>query len=58
MFVEDVDIGNVLLSSWILVKKSCKHFYSFLFDDYKIKSLHAKLPKTSTYVKTYDGQTN
>ena len=58
MFVEDVDIGNVLLSSWILVKKSCKHFYSFLFDDYKIKSLHAELPKTSTYVKTYDGQTN
>ena len=29
-----------------------------MYDDYKIKPLHITLPKTSTYVKSYDGQTN
>ena len=28
-----------------------------LFDDYKIIPLHIILPKTSTYIKCYDGQT-
>ena len=26
-------------------------------DDYKFKSLHIMLPKTSTYVKSYDDET-
>ena len=29
-----------------------------MYDDYKIKPLHITLPKTSAYVKSYDGQTN
>ena len=28
-----------------------------MHDDYKVKPLHIMLPKTSAYVKTYDGQT-
>ena len=29
-----------------------------MYDDYKVKPLHKKLPKTSEYVKSYDEQTN
>ena len=29
----------------------------FIDDDYKIESLSIMLPKTSAYVKTYDGET-
>ena len=28
-----------------------------MYDDYKVKPLHIMLPKTSIYVKSYDGQT-
>ena len=28
-----------------------------MYDDYEIKPLHIMLPKTSAYVKCYDGQT-
>ena len=28
-----------------------------MYNDYKVKLLHIMLPKTSTYVKRYDGQT-
>ena len=28
-----------------------------MYDDYKIKPLHIMLPKTSAYVKIYNGQT-
>ena len=31
--------------------------YDYLYDDYKVKPLHIMLPKTSAYVKSYDGQT-
>ena len=27
-----------------------------MYDDYKIKSLHITVPKTSAYAKSYDGQ--
>ena len=29
-----------------------------MYDNHKVKSLHTILPKTSAYVKRYDGQTN
>ena len=28
-----------------------------MYNDYKVKPLHTMLPKTSAYVKNYDGQT-
>ena len=28
-----------------------------MYNDHKVKSLHVIIPKTSTYVKSYDGQT-
>ena len=28
-----------------------------MYNDHKIKALHIMLPKTSAYVKSYDGQT-
>ena len=28
-----------------------------MYDDHKVKPLHIMLPKTSAYVKSYDGQT-
>ena len=28
-----------------------------MYNDHKVKSLHIMLPKTSAYVKRYDGQT-
>ena len=31
--------------------------YGYMYDDYKVKSLHIMLPKTSKYVQSYDGQT-
>ena len=38
-------------------EKNYKYFIAYLYDDYKIKSLHIMLPKTRVYVKSYDGQT-
>ena len=38
-------------------KKNYKYFIGSLDDDYKIKPLHIILPKTSSYIKSYDGET-
>ena len=57
-FLQDVDISNVLVSDEISSgKKNYTYFLGYLYDDYKIKSLHVMLAKTSTYVKNYAGQT-
>ena len=57
-FLQDVDISNVLVSDEISSgKKNYTYFLGYLYDDYKIKSLHVMLAKTSTYVKSYAGQT-
>ena len=40
-----------------MLKKNYKYFIGYLYNDHKIKALHIMLPKTSTYVKSYDGQT-
>ena len=36
------------------MKKNYKYVIGYLYDDYKIKSLHTMLPKGSVYVKGYD----
>ena len=54
-----IDIVNVLVSSKISSgENNDKYFIGYLYDDYRIKSLHIMLPKTSAYVKSYEGQTN
>ena len=65
IFLKDVDIEKVLVSNKI---SSDEKSYKFLmkktintllvtYHDHKGKPLHAKLPKVSSYVKSYDGQT-
>ena len=39
------------------MKKNCKCFIGYLYNDNKVKPLHTMLPKTSAYEKSYDGQT-
>ena len=58
LFLEGVDTDNVLLSNKIFSsEKSYKYFIGYLDDNLKIKLLHIMLPKTSVYVKSYDGET-
>ena len=38
-------------------KKNDKYFIGYLYNDNKVNPLHKMLPKTSAYVKSYDGQT-
>ena len=55
---KDVDIEKVLVSSKISSgEKSFEYIIGYLFNDYKVEPLHIVLPKTSTYVKSYDEQT-
>ena len=56
-FIEDRDVENASVSSKISAgEKSYKYFIGYLYDDNEIKPLHIMLPKTSAYVKSYDGQ--
>ena len=56
--VRDVDIGKVLVSNKIYFgEKNYKYFIGYLYNDHKVKPLQIMLPKTSAYVKSYDGQT-
>ena len=58
LFLEGVDTDNVLLSNKIFSsEKGYKYFIGYLDDNLKIKLLHIMLPKTSVYVKSYDGET-
>ena len=53
-----VDIEKVLVSKKISFgEKNSKYFIGYLYKDHKVKSLYIMLPKTSAYVKSYDGQT-
>ena len=55
-FLEDID--NILESNKISSdEKNHKYFIAYLRDDYKVKSLHIMMPKTSAYFKSYDGHT-
>ena len=58
IFKKDVNIEKVLVSNKISFgEKSYKFFIDYLYNDHKVKPLHIILPKTSAYVKSYDGQT-
>ena len=41
------------------MKKNINTYYinNYLYNNHKVKPLHKMLPKTSGYVKSYDGQT-
>ena len=39
------------------MKKNYKYFIGYLHNDHKVKLLHTMLPKTSAYVKIYNGLT-
>ena len=56
-FSEDVGIEKVLVSKFLLMKKSYKYIIGYLYNEYRVKPLHIMLPKTIAYVKSYDGQT-
>ena len=38
-------------------KKNYKYLIGYLYNDHKVNLLHIMLPKTSAYVKSYDGKT-
>ena len=58
IFLEDVDIEQVLESNKISFgEKSYKYFIGYSYNGNKVKPLNIMLAKTSTYVKSYDGQT-
>ena len=51
-----VDIEKVLVSNKISFDdKNYKYFIRYLYNYDKVKPLHIMLPKTSTYVNSYDG---
>ena len=54
----DEDIEKVLVSNKVSFgEKNYKCFIGYLYDNHKVKPLHIMLPKTTAYVKSYDGQT-
>ena len=56
--LEDVDSDKILVSSMVSPgEKNHKYFIGYKNDDHKIKPLRLMLPKTSAYVKRYDGET-
>ena len=58
VFLEDIDIEKVLVVNKIFSEETNNiYFFGYLDNDFKVKPLHLKLPKTSTYTKSYDGQT-
>ena len=56
-FLKDVDVEKVLSNKISFGEKNCKYFIGYLYNDNKVKPLHIMLPKTSVYIKSYDGQT-
>ena len=53
-----VDIVKIRVCSMVPSgKKNYKYFIGYKDDDYKIELLRIMLPKASTYVKSYDGET-
>ena len=58
IFKRDVDNEKVLVSNKIFFgEKNYKYFVGYLYNDDKVQPLHIMLPKTSAYVKSYNGQT-
>ena len=58
IFLKGVDIEKVLVYNMISFGyKNSKYFIGYLYSDHKVKQLHIMVPKTSTYLKSNDGQT-
>ena len=38
-------------------KKNHKYFFGYFHNDHKVKPLHIMLPKISSYLKIYNGET-
>ena len=56
VLLRDVDTEKVLVSNKISSgEKNYKYFIGYLYNDDKVKTLQIMLPKTSAYVKSYDG---
>ena len=55
--LKNVDINALIPNKICSGEKNYKYFIGYLYDDYKIKSLHIMLLKTRAYVKSYDSQT-
>ena len=52
IFAEDLDIDDILVFNKISSgEKNHKFFIGYLYDDFKINSLHIMLRKTSAYTK-------
>ena len=52
-FLRDVDTEKVFVSK----KISFGYYIGYLYHDNKVKPLHIRLPKTTVYVKSYEGKT-
>ena len=58
IFLGVVVIKKVLVPNKVfLSEKNYKYFIGYLYNGNKVKPLNVILPKTSTYIKSYDGQT-
>ena len=53
--IDDIDVEKLLVSNKISAdEKNYKYFNGYLYNDYKVKPIHIMLPKTGTYVKSYN----
>ena len=57
MFLNDINFDNILVSVKISYCESNYGFFVGYVDENKIKLFSIILPKTSTYVKSYDAET-
>ena len=58
IFLKDVYIEKVLVPKKISFgEKNYKYFIGYLCDNHEVKPLHTMLPKTRTYVNSFDEQT-
>ena len=55
--LRDVDIEKYQYLTRFFLAKKIWYFIGYLYNDNKVKPLHIMLPKTSTYIKRFDGQT-
>ena len=56
IFLGDVNIEVLVSEKISFGEKNYKYFIGYLYNGNKVKPLNIMLPKTSAYVKSYDGQ--
>ena len=57
MFLNDINVHNILVSDKISYDEKNYGFFVGYVDKNKIKLFSIILPKTNTYVKSYDAET-